>query len=140
MCPFRTRHHSLMLSSVSHVASFMNISFLFIIEQYSVICIYLSNPKERQCQRMFKSLYSEIIHSFQMLARLCSKSFNLGFSSTLTKNFQMYKLDFEGAEDPQIKLPALVGSWRKQKNFRKRIYFCLIDYAKAFDGVDQNIL
>ena len=52
----------------------------------------------------------------------------------------MYKLDFEGAEDPQIKLPALVGSWRKQKNFRKRIYFCLIDYAKAFDGVDQNIL
>ena len=44
----------------------------------------------------------------------------------------MYKLDFEGAEDPQIKLPALVGSWRKQKNFRKRIYFCLIDYAKAF--------
>ena len=52
----------------------------------------------------------------------------------------MYKLDFEGAEDPQIKLPALVGSWRKQKNFRKRIYFCLIDYAKAFDGVDKNIL
>ena len=30
--------------------------------------------------------------SFHMLARLCSKSFNLGFSSTWTENFQVYKL------------------------------------------------
>ena len=34
------------------------------------------------------------LHSFHMLPRQCSKSFNLGFSSTWTKNFPMYKLDY----------------------------------------------
>ena len=40
------------------------------------------------------------LHSFCMLKRLCSKFFKLGFSSTWTKNFQMYKLDLENAEVP----------------------------------------
>ena len=38
-----------------------------------------------------------------MLVRLSSKSFKLGFSSTWTKNFQMYKLDLEKAEKLEIK-------------------------------------
>ena len=29
---------------------------------------------------------------------------------------------------------------RKTKEFQKNIYFCFIDYAKAFDGVDHNKL
>ena len=28
----------------------------------------------------------------------------------------------------------------KAREFQKSIYFCLIDYAKAFDGVDHNKL
>ena len=28
----------------------------------------------------------------------------------------MYKLGLEKAEQPEIKLPTLVGSWREQKN------------------------
>ena len=43
-----------------------------------------------------------------MLARLCSKSFKLGFSSTWTENFQMYKLGFK--EEPEIKLPWLMDN------------------------------
>ena len=31
------------------------------------------------------------------------------------------------------------GSWKKQE-FQKNIYFCFIDYAKAFDCVDHNKL
>ena len=31
----------------------------------------------------------------------------------------MYKLDFEEAEEPEIKLSTFVGSWRKQGNSRK---------------------
>ena len=54
-----------------------------------------------------------------MLARLCSKSFKLGFKSTWTENFQMYKLDLEKAEEPEIKLPTSYGSERKQGNYRK---------------------
>ena len=54
-------------------------------------------------------------------------------------NFQMFKLVFEKAEEPEIKLPASVGSLKKQE-FQKNIYFCFIDYAKAFDCVDHNKL
>ena len=51
-----------------------------------------------------------------MLASLCSKSFKLGFSSTWTKNFQMYKLDFKKTEEPEIKLPTSTVSQKKQGN------------------------
>ena len=54
-------------------------------------------------------------------------------------NFQMFKLDLEKAEGPEIKLPTSVGSLRKQES-QKNIYFCLIEYAKAFYCVDHNKL
>ena len=56
-----------------------------------------------------------------------------------TMNFQMFKLVLGKAEEPEIKLPTSTGSWKKQESFRK-IYFCFIDYAKAFDCVDHNKL
>ena len=40
----------------------------------------------------------------------------------------------------QIKLPTSAGSLKKRKSSRKNIYFCFIDYAKAFDCVDHNKL
>ena len=43
-----------------------------------------------------------------------------------TKNFQMFKLDSEKAEEPENKLPTSVGSSEKQE-FQKNIYFCFID-------------
>ena len=45
----------------------------------------------------------------------------------------MYKLNLEKAEELDIKLPTLVGS-------QKNIYFCFIDYTKAFNCVDHNKL
>ena len=54
-------------------------------------------------------------------------------------NFQMFKLVLEKAEEPEIKLPTSAGSWKRQE-FQKHIYFCFIDYAKAFDCVDHNKL
>ena len=54
-------------------------------------------------------------------------------------NFQMFKLDLEKAEEPEIKLPTSIGS-SKKREFQKNIYFCFIDYSKAFDCVDQNKL
>ena len=52
----------------------------------------------------------------------------------------MFKLDLEKAEEPEIKLPASVGSQKKQENYRKNIYFHFMDHAKAFDCVDHNKL
>ena len=50
----------------------------------------------------------------------------------------MFKLVLEKAEEPEIKLPTLLD-YRKRE-FQKNIYFCFIDYAKAFDCVDHNKL
>jgi len=55
-------------------------------------------------------------------------------------NFQMFKLVLEKAEEPEIKFPTSAGSSKKQESSRKNIYFCFIDYAKAFDCVDHNKL
>ena len=49
----------------------------------------------------------------------------------------MFKLVLEKAEEPEIKLPTSDGSFKKRE-FQKDIYFCFIDYAKAFDCVDHN--
>ena len=54
-------------------------------------------------------------------------------------NFQMFKLALEKAEEQEIKLSTSAGSLKKQE-FRKNIYFCFIDYAKAFGYVDYKKL
>ena len=51
----------------------------------------------------------------------------------------MFKLVLEKAEELEIKLWISDGSSKKQE-FQKNIYFCFIDYAKAFDCVDHNKL
>ena len=55
-----------------------------------------------------------------------------------TMNFQMFKLVLEKAEEPEIKLPTSAGSSKKQESSRKNIYFCFIDYAKAFVWITIN--
>ena len=62
-----------------------------------------------------------------------------GFSSMWTMNFCMFKLDLEKAEEPEIKLPTS-RTTEKAKEFQKYIYFCFIDYTKAFDCVDHSKL
>ena len=49
-------------------------------------------------------------------------------------------LDLEKAEEPEIKLPTSTGSSKKQKSSWNDIYFCFIDYAKAFDCVGHSRL
>ena len=54
-------------------------------------------------------------------------------------NFQMIKLVLEKSEEPEMKLQISTGSL-KQQEFQKNIYFCFIDYLKAFGCVDYNKL
>ena len=79
------------------------------------------------------------LHSFHMLARKCSKSFKLGFEGTWTKNFQMYQLDLEKTEEPEINC-ILLWIIEKAGEFQNNIYFCFIDYATAFNCVDHDKL
>ena len=49
-------------------------------------------------------------------------------------NFQIFKLDLEMAEEPEI-LWMICWIIEKAKEFQKNICFCFIDYVKAFDCV-----
>ena len=52
----------------------------------------------------------------------------------------MFKLDLEKGEEPEIPVPTFVGSSKKAREFQKNIYFCFIDYDKAFDcGSQENV-
>ena len=75
---------------------------------------------QSQRRAMPKNVQSNVqLHSFQMLAMWCSKSSKLGFSSMWTENMQMYKLSFEKAEEPEVKLPTSLVSSQKQESSRK---------------------
>ena len=58
-----------------------------------------------------------------------------------TDNFLMYKLDLEKEEEPEIKLQASFGLYKKQEISRKTsIYFRFIDNAKVFNCMDHSKL
>ena len=50
----------------------------------------------------------------------------------LNRELKMFKLDLGKAQEPEIKLPTF---WiiEKAMEFQKNIFFCVIDYTKAFD-------
>ena len=51
-------------------------------------------------------------------------------SSTQTENFQMFKLNLEKAEEPEMKLPISVGSSKKQESSGKTSTFALLTMPK----------
>ena len=70
------------------------------------------------------------LHSSHMLVKSCSKFSKTGFNRMWTVNFQMFKLDLEKAEEPDIKLPTSVGSFKKQASSRKTSTSALLTTSK----------
>ena len=70
------------------------------------------------------------LHSSHMLLKQCSKFSKPGSNSTSTMNFQMFKLDLEKVEEPEIKLPTSAGSWKKQESSRKASISALLTMPK----------
>ena len=61
------------------------------------------------------------------------------FHSIWTMKFQMFKVDLEKAEEPEIKLPTSVGSYKKQGNSRKTSAFASLTTLKPLTvGVTTN--
>ena len=52
----------------------------------------------------------------------------------------MFKLDLEKAEEPEINCQHPLDHRKSKRISEKKIYFCFIDYAKAFDCVDHSKL
>ena len=72
-----------------------------------------------------------------MLARLCSKSFKLDFSSTQAENFQIYK-QVSKRQRTRDQIANMHWIMEKAREFQKNI--CFSDYTKVFDCVDHNKL
>ena len=55
-------------------------------------------------------------------------------------NFQMFKLALEKAEEPETRDRIANMHWifKKAREFKKNIYFCFIDDAKAFVWISAN--
>ena len=82
-------------------------------------------------------------------AQECSNYHTMGFISHANKvmlkilqaRLQHYGnrelLGLGKADEPEIKLPTLVGS-EKAREFQKNIYFCFIDYVKALTVWSQQ--
>ena len=59
-------------------------------------------------------------------------------NSNWTLNFQMFKLDLEKGRWTRDPIANICWIIKKATEFQKNIFFCFIDYAKAFDCVDHN--
>ena len=55
-------------------------------------------------------------------------------------NFQIVQAGFRKSKGPRDQIANICWIIEKAREFQKNIYFCFIDYAKAFDRVDHNKL
>ena len=74
-----------------------------------------------------------------MQVRLYSESFELGFSS-MWAELPDVQGGFQRGRGTRNQIANVLRIMEKAKEFQKDIYFCFIDYAKAFDCVDPNKL
>ena len=77
---------------------------------------------------------------YQLSHKRCSKFSKRGFNSTWTKNFQIFKLDFRKGRETRDQIANIRWIIEKSKRDLKNIFFCFIDYAKAFDCGSQQTM
>ena len=70
------------------------------------------------------------LHSSHTLVMWCSKFSKSGFNNMWTMNHEMFKLDLEKVEEPEMKLPTSAGSSKKQKSSRKTSVSALLTMSK----------
>ena len=94
---------------------------------------FLSNPKERQCQRMFK-----LPHNCTHLT--CNKILQARLQQYMNHEIPDVQAGFRKGRGTRDQIANIRWIMEKAREFQKNIYFCFIDYAKAFSCVDHNKL
>ena len=89
-----------------------------------------SNPKERQCQRMFKLPHNALIsHASKVMFKILQARLQQYMNCELP-DVQAGFRQGRGTRDHIANIHWII---KKAREFQKNIYFCFIDYAKAFD-------
>ena len=96
-----------------------------------------SNPKERQCQRMLNyHTIALISHTSKVMLKILQARLQQYVNSELPD----VQAGFRKGRGTRDQVANICWIIKKAREFQKNIYFCFIDYAKAFDCVDHNKL
>jgi len=96
-----------------------------------------SNPKERQCQRMLKLKHNALIsHASKVMLKILQSELQQYVNCELPD----VQAGFRKGRGTRDQIADIHWIIEKVREFHKNIYFCFIDYAKAFDCVDHNKL
>ena len=95
---------------------------------------FLSTPKEGQCQRMFKLLHI-CTHSYA--SKLMLKILQARLQQFVNQELLDVQAGFRKGRGTRDQISNIHWIIEKAREFQK-IYFCFIDYTKAFDCVDHN--
>ena len=95
---------------------------------------------QSQRRAMPKNVNYCTMHSFCMLVRLCSKSFKAKLQQYLNWEFPVVYAGFRKGRGTRDQIANIHWIIDKERKFQKNIYFCFIDYAKAFNCEDHKKL
>ena len=100
--------------------------------------VFIPIPKKGSAKECSNYLLTVALISHA--SKVMLKILQVRLQQYMTHELPDVQADLEKTEEPEIKLPTSAGSLKKAREFQKSIYFCFIDYAKAYDYVDQNKL
>ena len=92
-----------------------------------------SNPKEKKCKRMLNCTIALISHASKLMLKILQVRLQQYVNGELP-GVQAGFRKGRGTRDQTANIHWIV---EKAREFQKTIYFCFIDYAKAFDCVDH---
>ena len=95
-----------------------------------------SHPKDGQCQRMFRLLHNCSSHASKVMLKIPQARLQQYVNWELSRVQAGFRKD-RGIRDQVAKIHCIT---EKAWEFHKNIYFCFLDYAKAFHCVDHNKL
>ena len=99
-----------------------------------------SNPKERQCQRMFKLLHNcKVMLNISHTSKVMLKILQARLQQYVNHEIPDVQVGFRKGRGTRDQIANIHWIIEKAREFKKNI-FCFTDYAKVFDCVDHNKL
>ena len=96
-----------------------------------------SNPKERQCKECSNYCTIALIsHASKVMLKILQAR----LQQYVNRELSDVQAAFRKGRGTRDQIANICWIIEKAREFQKNIYFCFIDYAKAFDCVDHNKL
>ena len=104
---------------------------------------FYSNPRERQCQRVFSYCSYFSYYTIALIShasKVMLKILQARLQQYVNHELPDVQAGFRKGRVTRDQIANICWIMEKAREFQKNIYFCFIDYAKAFHCVDHNKL